>query len=287
VGMQKRKLLNTRLSVGNYSEFIEEIICLAQQKKSSYVCVSNVHMLIEAYKDKTFSRVVNNADIATPDGMPLAKSMKFIYGEKQDRVAGMDMMPSIINAAESNDMSIYLYGSTDEILSLIVARIEREHPNLKIAGYYAPPFRTLTEEEKAEVIHKINASKPHFVLVALGCPKQEKWMAENKNKINSCMLGVGGAFSVFAGVQKRAPYWMQAFSLEWLYRFYQEPQRLWKRYLVTNSLFSLLMIKFSVEHFFRISQYNIKRKLGTLFSKKNKYFDGSVIINSILFYSSF
>jgi len=267
--MQKRKILNTRLSIGNYGEFIEEMISLAQNEKSSYVCVSNVHMLIEAYRDKEFSKIVNNADIATPDGMPLAKSMRFIYGLHQDRVAGMDIMPSIIKEAESKGMSIYLYGSTDDVLELIVAKLKREYPDLIVAGYYAPPFRPLSQKEKDEVIDKINASNPQFVLVALGCPKQEKWMAENKNKINSCMLGVGGAFSVFAGVQKRAPKWMQKGSLEWVYRFYQEPQRLWKRYLVTNSLFSVLMLKFSIEHFIRRSYFSI-RKLLTLPFKKIK-----------------
>ncbi|MGN6645505.1 MAG: WecB/TagA/CpsF family glycosyltransferase [Cytophaga sp.] len=260
--MQKRKLLNTRLSVGTYTNFIEEIIFLSQQKKSSYVCVSNVHMVIEAYLDKNFSRIVNSADIATPDGMPLAKSMGLIYGVHQDRVAGMDLMPSIIHAAESRSLSIYFYGSTDDVLKLIINKISVEHPNLKIAGYYSPPFRALSQDEKDEIVNTINSSNPDFVLVALGCPKQEKWMAENKNKINSCMLGVGGAFTVYAGVQKRAPFWMQQISLEWLYRFFQEPKRLGKRYLVTNSLFSLLMVKFSIGQFIRMSQYNIKKKLG-------------------------
>jgi N-acetylglucosaminyldiphosphoundecaprenol N-acetyl-beta-D-mannosaminyltransferase len=259
--MQKKRLLNTRISIGNYNEFIEEIFLLSQQKKSSYVCVSNVHMLIEAYKNKAFGKIVNDADIATPDGMPLAKSMKLIYGIKQDRVAGMDMMPSILKEAEAKAMSVYFYGSTDETLELILAKAKKEYPDLKIAGHYSPPFRKLAEEEKSEIVNKINSTNPQFVLVALGCPKQEKWMAENKNKINSCMLGLGGAFTVYAGVQKRAPLWMQNFSLEWLYRFFQEPQRLWKRYLITNSMFSLLMVKFSIEHFINIHFYNSKKLL--------------------------
>ncbi|MBC7451044.1 MAG: WecB/TagA/CpsF family glycosyltransferase [Cytophagales bacterium] len=282
--MQKRKLLNTRISVGNYREFIEAITSLAQQEKSSYVCVSNVHMLIEAYKDKTYSTIVNNADIATPDGMPLAKCIKYLYGINQDRVAGMDIMPSILKEAEAKSLSIYLYGSTDDVLELIVAKAKKEYPDLKIAGYCAPPFRILTAEEKQEIADKINASHPQIVLVALGCPKQEKWMAENKNKIKGCMLGVGGAFGVFAGIQKRAPSWMQNLSLEWLYRFYQEPRRLWKRYLVTNSLFSLLMIKFSIEHFIRILQYNVRKKLFILKRKQPKSYNRSVIHQSVLFF---
>jgi N-acetylglucosaminyldiphosphoundecaprenol N-acetyl-beta-D-mannosaminyltransferase len=257
--MQKRRLLNTLISIGKYNEFIEEIIRLSQQKKSSYVCVSNVHMLIEAYKDKAFEKIVNDADLATPDGMPLAIAIKFIYGLKQDRVAGMDIMPSILKEAESKSLSIYFYGSTNETLELIIAKAKKEYPDLKIAGHYAPPFRLLTEEEKLEIVNKINYSNPHFVMVALGCPKQEKWMADNKNKVNSCMLGVGGAFGVYAGVQKRAPLWMQNISLEWLFRFFQEPQRLWKRYLVTNSMFSLLMIKFSIERFVSTNFYSLKK----------------------------
>lgn len=266
--MQKKKLLNTRLSVGHYSDFIQEMILLAQQKKSSYVCVSNVHMLIEAHYDNNFSRIINNADIATPDGMPLAKCMDVIYGTKQDRVAGMDIMPSLMKEAASNSMSVYLYGSTEKILDLIVAKSQIEFPGLKIAGSYAPPFRILTQEEKQEIIEKINATNPDFVFVALGCPKQEKWMAEHKNRVNSCMLGLGGAFSVFAGVQKRAPKWMQNTGLEWVYRFYQEPKRLWKRYLVTNTLFSLLMIQFIVKRLIRLCNYHIKKNFSSKASKK-------------------
>jgi N-acetylglucosaminyldiphosphoundecaprenol N-acetyl-beta-D-mannosaminyltransferase len=264
--MHKKRLLNTLLSVGNYNKFIDEMISLAQHEKSSYVCISNVHMLIEAYWDKSFSKIVNNANIATPDGMPLARSIKLIYGVKQDRVAGMDIMPSLLKRAESENMSIYLYGSTEYVLDLIVKKIHLEYPNLKVAGYYSPPFRILTEEEKDEIANKINEANAQFVLVALGCPKQEKWMAANKNKVNGCMLGVGGAFNVFAGIQKRAPSWMQRYSLEWLYRFCQEPVRLWKRYLVTNSLFSILMIMFSVKQYIRMYYlHNLKKK-----SSRNK-----------------
>ncbi len=106
---------------------------------------------------------------------------------------------------------------------------------------YSPPFRELTKEEKEDIVQRINNINPDFVFVALGCPKQEKWMAEHKNKVNSCMIGFGGALEVYAGVKDRAPKWMQDYSLEWLYRFIQDPKRLWKRYLVTNSLFIILL----------------------------------------------
>jgi N-acetylglucosaminyldiphosphoundecaprenol N-acetyl-beta-D-mannosaminyltransferase len=121
--------------------------------------------------------------------------------------------------------------------------LREKYPNIIVAGTISPPFRSIEEKELEQYIISINAANPNFIFVGLGCPKQEKWMAENFNKINAVLLGVGGAFLTTAGLQKRAPYWMQKSSLEWLYRLIQEPQRLFKRYLVANSLFIYLLTK--------------------------------------------
>jgi len=242
--MKKRKIINTLISTGRYTTFIDNILDLSKNSNSSYVCISNVHMTIEAYLDKEFSKIVNSANIATPDGMPLAKAMKALYGVDQDRVAGMDLMPDLMKTSEEKGLSIFLYGSTDEVLKAIVSKAKKEFPNLELR-VYSPPFRTLSQEEKEDIVTMINRNNPDFVFVALGCPKQEKWMAEHKNKINSCMIGFGGALEVYADQKDRAPQWMQNYSLEWLYRLIQDPKRLWKRYLVTNSLFvGLLFIQF-------------------------------------------
>jgi N-acetylglucosaminyldiphosphoundecaprenol N-acetyl-beta-D-mannosaminyltransferase len=239
--MKKKKIIKTLISTGKYNEFIHEILELSKTKASSYVCVSNVHMTIEAYQSKVFCNIVNNANIATPDGMPLAKAMKLLYGIQQDRVAGMDLMPDLMKISEDRDLSIFLYGSTDDILTKIISNAKKEFPNLKLHAY-APPFRTLTDIEKEEIVEMINQKSPDFIFVALGCPKQEKWMAEHKDKINSCMIGLGGALEVYAGIKDRAPQWMQSYSLEWLYRFIQDPKRLWKRYFITNTLFIFLLL---------------------------------------------
>jgi N-acetylglucosaminyldiphosphoundecaprenol N-acetyl-beta-D-mannosaminyltransferase len=239
--LHKKKVLKSFISIGTYKEFIFNILTLSEEKKSSYVCVSNVHMTIEAYDNKDFLNIVNRADITTPDGMPLAKAIKYLYNIDQDRVAGMDLMPSIMKECQKLNKSIFLYGSTQEILEAIVLKAKDDFPSLKI-DYYSPPFRALSEEEKREVIDKINAKNYDFVFVALGCPKQEKWMAEHKDKINSCMIGLGGALEVYANMKKRAPQWMQNYSLEWLYRLLQDPKRLWKRYLYTNNKFLLLLL---------------------------------------------
>jgi N-acetylglucosaminyldiphosphoundecaprenol N-acetyl-beta-D-mannosaminyltransferase len=241
--MQNKKLISLNISLGTYGEFLKEFLLLAQKRISSYVCVANVHMLIEAYKDKTFQTAINSADIVTPDGMPLAKGLEILYGIKQDRVAGMDILPDLLKSSEEQNLSVYFYGGTQAILDLTKKFCDKNFPKLSIAGMYSPPFKELTKDENTNIIEQINHAQPHFVFVALGCPKQEKWMNGMKGKINACMLGIGGALPVMAGLQKRAPLWMQKYSLEWLFRLFQEPGRLFKRYFITNSLFLFLLSK--------------------------------------------
>jgi N-acetylglucosaminyldiphosphoundecaprenol N-acetyl-beta-D-mannosaminyltransferase len=241
--MKKNRVVSLDLTTGPYCAFVEGIAELGEQRFSSYVCVANVHMCIEAWQNPEFAAVVNGADIATPDGVPLAKGLKLLYGIDQERVAGMDLLPDLIAEAERRGLSLFFYGSTDEVLAKITERIGGEHPGAKFAGAVSPPFRVLSEKEEGEMVEKINNSGANVVLVALGCPKQERWMARHKGKINAVMVGVGGAFPVYAGIQARAPEWMQRCSLEWLYRLWQEPRRLFKRYFVTNSLFLLLMAR--------------------------------------------
>lgn len=240
--MNRKKIITSYIDSGSYKEFIERIIQLAKHKYSSYVCITNVHMVIEAYLDKKFNTILNHADLVAPDGMPLAKILQLMCGFKQDRVAGMDLMPDLFREAEKNGLAVYLYGSTFSMLSSIENKAKKEYPDLKICGKYSPPFRKLSEEEDEIITERINRAEADLVLVALGCPKQEKWMAEHKGKINGCMIGLGAAFAIYAGNQSRAPQWMQNACLEWFYRLLQEPRRLWKRYLVTNTLFLLLIL---------------------------------------------
>ena len=175
--------------------------------------------------------------------MPLVKTIKLKYKKNIDRIAGMDMMPSLINEAEQNKIKIFFYGTTPDILEKIVDKARKENPGIQIAGSFSPPFKKLSTKEKQEHIDLINQSGAGMVFVALGCPKQEKWMAENSNKINAVLLGVGGAFPVYVNMQKRAPAWIRNLSLEWLYRLAQDPKRLYKRYFYTNTKFLFLFAK--------------------------------------------
>lgn len=238
-----KKIISLNISAGIYPNFTQKIIELGKLNQSSYVCVANVHMTIEAHWNKNFAAIVNRADLVTPDGMPLAKAMKLLYGIKQDRVAGMDLLPDLLSVAAKENLGVYFYGGTEEMLQKTKSFIQANYSALLNVHYYSPPFRALTPEEESNIINNINNSGAQLVFVALGCPKQEKWMASMKGKINACMIGIGGALPVMIGMQKRAPLWMQKASLEWLYRLLQEPKRLFKRYFVTNTLFLLLLGK--------------------------------------------
>lgn len=248
--MTKQQLISFNLSLGGYASFVDKILALGAIRQSSYVCVANVHMCIEAYQDSAFCQLVNEADLVTPDGKPLVVSLKWLYGIQQDKVSGPDLMPSLLAAAETQSQRVFLYGATPSVLEAVVAYCTQKYPNLAVVGAISPPFRALSETEQAQDIQTINDSGANLVFVALGCPKQEKWMASMKGKIHAIMLGVGGAFPMLVGAEKRAPKWMQENGLEWFYRLLQDPKRLFKRYLVTNSMFIYLVLKEKVKILF-------------------------------------
>ncbi len=241
--MLKKEIFNTYLSLGSFFEFTQKILENGQIRQSSYVCIVNVHSCIEGYTDKTYANIVNNADIATPDGMPLVKGLKWLYGIEQDKISGPDLMPVLLKEAANNGLKVFFYGSTDNVLHVLKEKFTQLYPQLMIAGFISPPFRPLSSEELQNDIDAINNAGTQILFVALGCPKQERWMAEMKGKIDAVMIGVGGAFPMLAGTEKRAPVWMQKNMLEWLYRLVQDPKRLFKRYAKTNSLFIYLIIK--------------------------------------------
>lgn len=241
--MEKKKIFGIGVSIASYQAFIDQVMQLAQNRQSSYTCVANVHMLVEAFRKPLFAKVVKDAEIVTPDGIPLTWSLKLINGVSQPRVAGMDLLPDLLQRCMLEQLPVYFYGGTEEMLAQTSFYLSQNFRSLKIAGTYSPPFRSLTLEEEADIVQKINASGAHLIFVVLGCPKQEMWMAAMKGKINATMIGIGGALPVLIGMQKRAPLWMQQIGLEWFYRLCQEPRRLFKRYAITNTIFIYFLSK--------------------------------------------
>jgi N-acetylglucosaminyldiphosphoundecaprenol N-acetyl-beta-D-mannosaminyltransferase len=239
--LPKKSIISIDVSFGTYNDFVRAIVDQASARISSYVCVANVHMLLEAHEFPKFQEVVNSAFLVTPDGMPLAKAFKALYGFDQERVDGMSLLPALLQQSEEKGLSVYFYGGTQTMLDKTVDFIEASYPELTVAGTYSPPFRDLSDLEMDQIASEITSSGANLVFVVLGCPKQEKWMYAMKGRIPCTMVGIGGALPVLVGMQKRAPEWMQNNSLEWLFRLNQEPRRLFKRYLKTNSHYLYLI----------------------------------------------
>ena len=231
------KILGTNINVTNMDDTIAYLTDNLEELKGDYICVSNVHTTVMAYRDKAYRRVQNSAAMALPDGQPLSIVSRRRGFFEARRVPGPDLMPAILDLSQETGYRHYFYGSTDATLTALRAAMLRRYPKLQIAGMYSPPFRELTKEEDEEIVGRINDSGADFVWVALGAPKQEWWMYEHRHRVKAVMLGVGAAFDFTAGTVKRAPMWMQRLCLEWVFRILRDPKRMLPRYLNTNFAF--------------------------------------------------
>ncbi len=221
-------------------ETIAKIADLVEKETGGYVCFSTVHMVMESYDDAEFAEKVNSADYIVTDGMPLVW-MQRLQGEKSaTRIRANDLMISLCEYAEKNNLKVGFYGGKQEVIDGILQRAAEDFPNLQITYAFSPPFRSLTDEEDAKITEDIKKSGARILFVGLGCPKQEKWMNAHSRKFPAVMFGVGASFDFYAGNIKESPEWMGKFGLEWLYRLTQEPKRLWKRYLILNPRFMWL-----------------------------------------------
>ncbi|WP_300320298.1 WecB/TagA/CpsF family glycosyltransferase [Accumulibacter sp.] len=236
-------VLGVPIDVVLWEQALQRVRHWGLRHESRYVCICNVHSLVTAGQDAVFRNVVAGADMATPDGAPVAWMLRRLGFSEQQRINGPDLMWKYCEQAAGRDESIFLYGSTEETLATLRQRLHAAFPALQVAGSISPPFRVLSAEEDAADVATINASGAGTVWVSLGCPKQERWMAAHRGRINAVMIGVGAAFDYHAGTIKRAPPWMQRCGLEWLHRLFSEPGRLWKRYLITNTVFVFLALR--------------------------------------------
>jgi N-acetylglucosaminyldiphosphoundecaprenol N-acetyl-beta-D-mannosaminyltransferase len=202
------------------------------------VTFSNVHMLVEGIKKSGFAKLLKKSDMNCPDGMPLVWLGRYRAGKSVQRVSGPDFLPAFCAATADMNLRHFFYGGADGVAEKAAAELQKRYPQSLVAGVYTPPFRSLTEEENKEVVRIINAARPDVVWVCLGCPKQEIWIHEIRNKLDvPVLLAVGLAVDILAGTRKRAPRILRNLGLEWFYRLCHEPLRLWRRYLVTNSIF--------------------------------------------------
>lgn len=233
----KTKILRMPVNVLRFPDAIERVLNWTHTPQSRYICVSNVHMCMEAFDSAEFAAIINHADLTVPDGLPLVWAQKLLGHPGAQQVRGTDLTLALCQAAAERGIPVGFFGATPELLQQLKKAFLVRFPQLAIVYAVAPPFRAITEEEDRQFVRDINASGARLLFVGLGCPKQEKWMAEHRGALTCTMLGVGAAFDFIAGNKKPAPLWMQRCGLEWLFRLLSEPKRLWKRYLKHNPRF--------------------------------------------------
>lgn len=235
---RKHEVLGIGISATTYDESIAAILAAAQARRSAVVSLHAVHAVVTASRDPALRAKVNQFDLVAPDGQPVRWALNWLYAAGlPERVYGPELMLRLCAAAAGAGVPVYLYGGADDVTPRLVETLLAREPSLRIAGFEAPPFRPLTAEEDAAVVERIERSGAGLVFIGLGCPKQDHFAFDHRERIRAVQVCVGAAFDFHAGVKKMAPAWMQERGLEWLFRLGQEPQRLAGRYLTTNTLF--------------------------------------------------
>lgn len=238
------KVLGNKISVYySIEEVFKHLLNLVKQDKG-YICVNNVHTIVYSILNKDYHRYINDSKISLADGMPLVYYSKFKHGINISRITGPTFLQKTLEYGQEYDLQHYFFGGTPETLNRMMEVISKNYPDAKVSGYYSPPFKKqFSPEENKIYLEHINNCNPDIIWVGLGAPKQEIWIAENINLLNrGVMIGVGAGFDYLTGKIKRAPDWMQKYSLEWIYRLIQEPKRLLKRYIITNTLFLIFIL---------------------------------------------
>lgn len=241
-------VFGVKYAISGLDEAVMHVIRHLKELSGRYICFSNVHTLVMARENPGYREALNGAAITFPDGAPIAQMEMRSGISGAERVAGPDFMSRMFTATADGSVRHYFYGSSPETLDALKNRLQEKYPDMIIAGMYSPPYRDLTAEEDEEVIRTINESGADIVWVGLGAPKQEKWMAAHNGLIHGVMMGVGAGFDFHAGTIRRAPVWIQRIGLEWLYRLFQDPKRLIRRYLVTNVKFYWYRIIKKITH---------------------------------------
>jgi len=238
---QKCNILGVPLAVTDYAGAVELTRSWVGDGKVHAVGATSTHPVTMARHEPEFRAVLEQFDLIVPDGMPLVWAMNRKGAGMRDRIYGPTLM---LRALEQPGVSHFMLGGTDDLLEALSAKLKERFPGIQIAGMYSPPFGQWPADENERIYQRIADSGAQFIWVGLGCPKQERWIANNKaNLPPGVYFGVGAAFAFHAGRIKQAPPWMQGAGLEWLFRLSTEPQRLWKRYFTYNSLFVWYLLR--------------------------------------------
>lgn len=234
--MEKQPLLNTYVNNVSMDETIANIEQLISQDKKSYVVAINVDVVMKIENDTYLKKIVDAADMVLVDGKPLVWIAKWHKKPVKEKISGSDLVPLLCKTAAEKGYSIFILGGKEGIALQAKNKLEEEMPNINIVGTYSPPFGFENDEQELTKVNEIiSESKPDILIACFGCPKQEKFIYENIEKYEAKVsICAGATVDFLAGNVNRAPKWMSNHGLEWLYRFFQEPKRLFKRYFVDD-----------------------------------------------------
>lgn len=233
------EILGVPLALTDYERTMDWMDATIASGGKGYVCVAATHTVMACQEDAELREAVMQADLVVPDGQPLVWAMNALGHRLSSRVYGPDLMARYCQRAAKTGTRMFLYGGRNQgALVQLALNLRRRNPGLRIVGGYSPPFAPMTPEHEDAIVQEINASGADVVWVGIGVPKQEKWMARLRDRLDAPVLvGVGAAFDFHAGLMPQAPHWMQTSGLEWMYRLGHEPRRLWRRYLRYNPRF--------------------------------------------------
>jgi|SRR5215472_439239 len=236
-------ILGVRVSAINMEQTLTIIDGWIERRESHYICVTDVHSIMQSYDDPYMRHIHNTAGLVTPDGMPMVWISRLKGHDHVRRVYGPDLMLALCQHSVSRGYRHFFYGAAQGVPELLARRLEERFPGLQTVGCYSPPFRPLTLREDEQILSTINSADPDIVWVGLGCPKQQRWMYEHIGRLRAPVLvGVGAAFDFLSGLKKQAPRWMQGCGLEIVFRVLTEPRRLWYRFLSNHPRFVALVL---------------------------------------------
>ena len=238
----KKNILGILVDAVDYEATVERITQAAKEHRRFAVSTAAVHAVMEGVLNSEHKFRLNHLDLITPDGQPVRWALRILHGvELADRVYGPKLTLRLCERAEKENIGLYFYGNTPEVLSALRNTLQRRFPRLQISGMEPSKFRRLSHQEQDRAAQQIRESGASLVFVGLGCPRQDVWAYEYRELLSLPIVAVGGAFGVLAGRVPQAPEWMQDRGLEWFFRLWSEPRRLWRRYLLLNPAYTLLV----------------------------------------------
>lgn len=242
--LQRAEVLGVRVIAERLDHVLDAVadILRSRSRPAAYLCPTGVHGVMEAQKDSMFREILNGAALNLADGMPLVYASRLMGFHAAERAFGPAVMWAILQRTDGTGIRHFFYGGREGVAEALATRVQQAFPGVVVAGTYCPPFRSLTDEELERIAVLINASRADVVWVGLSTPKQERWIDRMRDRLDVKLLcSVGAAFDYHTGGLKDAPVWMKEAALEWLFRLWQEPRRLWRRYLEIVPTFLVLI----------------------------------------------